>query len=326
MLDLDESWVWDFWIARDAGTFHCFFLKASRALEVPDLRHWHASVGHAVSGDLTSWTRVADALDPQPAPAFDDLATWTGSVVRGDDGRWRMFTSGLSRAEDGRVQRIGVSTSDDLLVWVREPRPLLEADPRWYAVRGPGQLETHWRDPWVCRDANGIWHLLATARSAATSTAVVAHATSRDLGVWETLPPMTLPSRRFGQAEVVSVQEVEGGWVMLFSCLSDQMPGAEPGAGGVWSVPVPPPASWDGGVDLDAAVRVTDESLYVGKVVQLPDGTWRFLAFRHADATGTFHGGLIDPVSVGWRPDGAGLRVLEADGAWRWPDASLGMR
>jgi hypothetical protein len=94
----------------------------------------------------------------------------------------------------------------------------------------------------------------------------------------------------------------------------------------VWSVPVPPPASWDGGVDLDAAVRVTDESLYVGKVVQLPDGTWRFLAFRHADATGTFHGGLIDPVSVGWRPDGAGLRVLEADGAWRWPDASLGMR
>ena len=87
----DGFWVWDFWLADDGERFHLFFLKASRALLDPERRHRRASIGHAVSEDLRSWTELADALVADDAPAPDDLATWTGSVVRGPDGRWRMF-------------------------------------------------------------------------------------------------------------------------------------------------------------------------------------------------------------------------------------------
>jgi len=91
VLRLPDSWVWDFWIVKDRATFHAFFLYASRALHDPELRHLRASVGHAVSTDLVAWQRVEDALVRGEPPNFDQTATWTGSTVQGDDGRWYMF-------------------------------------------------------------------------------------------------------------------------------------------------------------------------------------------------------------------------------------------
>ncbi len=70
VLRLPASWTWDFWLAKDQDTYHLFFLKASRALRDPDRRHWRATVGHAVSDDLRTWTEVADALVPSDAPAI----------------------------------------------------------------------------------------------------------------------------------------------------------------------------------------------------------------------------------------------------------------
>ena len=74
MLDLPDHWVWDYWGADDGARRHLFFLKAPRSLGDPDLRHRNASVGHAVSEDLQTWSPVADALLPAPSPAFDDPA------------------------------------------------------------------------------------------------------------------------------------------------------------------------------------------------------------------------------------------------------------
>lgn len=316
MFDLPDDWVWDFWVCRREELLHAFFLKAPRTLVDPERRHRHASAGHAVSQDLSTWTYLGDALQPQRPPAFDDLAIWTGCVVEAPGGDWRMFTTGLSTADDGLVQRIGVARSPDLTTWRREPKALLEADPRWYATVDSGEAVTHWRDPWVFH-AGDTWHLLATARSAATGGAVVAHAVSPDLEAWEVCPPISAASRRFLQTEVVSALPVQGRWVLLFSCLSDVMPSDPPGAGGVWSVPLPDgvfdaPADGSGCVvDLDRAVRLTDEDLYVGRLVPLPDGDVRFLAFRNRDATGRFVGGLIDPRPVEWLPDGSGLRLAE---------------
>lgn len=62
MFGLPDSWVWDFWFADDGERYHLFFLHAPKALVDPEARHYRASIGHAVSTDLTSWTRVADAL------------------------------------------------------------------------------------------------------------------------------------------------------------------------------------------------------------------------------------------------------------------------
>lgn len=322
MLELDDRWVWDSWLCQDDDAlFHVFFLNAPKSLGDPELRHRNASVGHAVSTDLRTWEHCPDALAPQAVPAFDDLAVWTGSVVRSPAGVWTMFTTGLSAADNGTVQRIGVQTSADLASWRRSPTALLEADPRWYATVGSGRPETHWRDPWVLH-AGGSWHLLATARSVDTDTAVVAHAVSADLTSWEVLPPLTTASRRFAWAEVVSVVPVDGRWVMVFCCLGDQMPTDPAGSGGIWSLPVPEsalarPAGAPPALDLDDAVRLTTEDLYAGRVVQAPGGEAVLLAFRYHDASGRLIGGLIDPVPLAWLPDGSGLVLVEAPAPWR---------
>jgi beta-fructofuranosidase len=306
VIDAADDWIWDFWVARDEADHHLFFLTAPRSLGDPELRHRHARVGHAVSTDLVTWVRRPDALLPQPSPAYDDVATWTGSVVADPAGGWRMFTSGVS-GQGGMVQRIGASTSADLDSWSRTGW-VSEADPRWYLLEDQ-RGETHWRDPFVIADGDGVWHMYLTAKAAPSSwpeargNGVIGHATSTDLLSWEVQPPLSTPDGRFDQQEVVSLVEVDGRWALIFSCLSGEMPDSRPGDGGVWSVPVDGPGA---PVDVGAAVRLTGEDLYVGRVVHGPDGPV-FLAFRNADATGMFVGGIIDPRPVGWRADGRGL-------------------
>jgi beta-fructofuranosidase len=320
LFDLDDDWVWDFWTIRDSDSpadHHLFFLHAPRALGDPDLRHGNARVGHAVSSDLRTWTRLPDALGPQPAPAFDDIATWTGSCVRGPDDWW-MFTSGLSGRGGGRVQRFGAATSTDLVSWQRTEL-VSEVDPRWYAT-ADHRGEAHWRDPFVVRGGDG-WHLYLTAKAApelwpgAHGNGVVAHLTSPDLVDWTVHPPLGGPTGRFDQLEVISLAQVEGRWALLFSCLSPEVVGAEPGCGGVWSVAVDGPGD---PVDLDRAVRMTSEDLYVGRVVDSDQGP-RFLAFENRGEDGRFTGGVTDPLPVAWSEDGAGLELAaDADIPSRW--------
>src|SRR5207245_6502917 len=93
------------------------------------------------------------ALHPGAAGEWDDLATWTGSVI-GHDGRWFMLYSGVNRSEGGLVQRIGLATSADLYVWEKHPaNPILEADPRWYEVLDlTTWYEQAWRALWLFQD------------------------------------------------------------------------------------------------------------------------------------------------------------------------------
>lgn len=304
MLRLAASWVWDFWIADDGDRYHLFFLKASRALLDPDRRHWRATVGHATSTDLRTWTEHADAVIPDDSPAFDDLATWTGSVVRGDDGRWRMFYTAVSRAEDGLTQRISSVVSDDLFTWHREPgRQVIEPDPRWYETADTRQWpDQAWRDPWVFR-ADGMWHMLITARAnhgVADGRGVIGHATSTDLTSWEVQPPLSQSGAGFGHLEVVQTVEVYGRPVGLFSCLATELAAgrrAQDPVGGVWAFPAD---SLAGPFATEDAYRITDEQLYVGRLVQDRAGDWQLLAFRNDDDNGGWVGEITDPQPVGW--------------------------
>ena len=304
------SWVWDFWTVYDepAGRHHLFYLHAPVSLGDPERRHRHARVGHASSTDLYRWRSHADPL-PEPLDGLDDLATWTGCAI-GDGERWWLFTTGLSRHDEGRVQRVGSARSSDLETWQRSAR-LITADPRSYQTLDAGWPEEHWRDPWVVHGEDGVWHMYLTARdvSGAEGCGVVGHATSPDLVDWRVEPPLSRPSGRFEWLEVIQVVAVDGRWVLLFSCLSDQMPGAAAGSGGVWSVPVQGPGS---PVSVAEAVRLTDERHYVGKVVEHA-GTPYLMAFRNQGPDGRFVGGISDPVPVRWREDGRGLELWPAE-------------
>lgn len=309
MFDLPDSWVWDFWFADDGDQYHLFFLYASRALHDPEARHYRASIGHAVSTDLVEWTRVADALVRSDAPAFDDLATWTGSTVRHPDGTWFLFYTGSSLAAGTKnIQRIGYATSSDLITWTKAPGPVLEASAPWYETIDSGAWHDEaFRDPWVFPDPEGDgWHMYVTARAPhgpVEGRGVIGHAWSADLRQWELREPLSVPSENgFGQLEVTQVEVVDGRPVLLFSCLADHaMPQRRAQRGGTWAVAAD---SVLGPFDIDRAQQLTGEDLYVGRLLRRrEDGQWMLFAFHNVDGDGRFVGGVTDPMPVGWRGD-----------------------
>ena len=247
MLTLPNAWAWDFWLADDGERFHLFYLHAPRDLGDPELRHRAAGVGHAVSTDLRTWEPLPEALTAGEPGGPDDLAIWTGCVVRpGPDDPWHMFYTGTTDVGGEVVQSTCLATSPDLGTWTREPgNPVLRADPRWYELLGEGWPGEHWRDPWVHRDPGGDgWHMLVTARARTgpdDDRGVVGAAWSLDLRRWQARPPRSAPGAGFGQLEVMQVEVVgdppAGRPVLLFACLrrSCRPPGrprSPPGASG----------------------------------------------------------------------------------------------
>lgn len=315
MMRLPDHWTWDFWTVDSGSEYHVFFLRASRALQDPERRHRRASIGHAVSSDLREWQLLPDALVASDSPAFDDLATWTGSIVRDPTGIWRMFYTAVSRKDNGMVQRIAAATSTDLTVWHKDPAgPILEADPQYYEA--DYDIETWhdlaWRDPWVMPDPQGHgWHMLITARSqtgAPHDRGVIGHARSGDLRSWTVEPPLS-ENAGFGQLEVLQFHRVAGRGVVLFSCLRSELgeERAETGTtGGIWAVACEDPTQ---GVDISEATLLTDNRLYAGRLVDDREGRTVLLAFHHTGVDGNFIGGLSDPIPVGWDEEGC-LRAV----------------
>jgi beta-fructofuranosidase len=315
-LQLPDKWVWDFWFAREGDDYHLFYLQAPSALR-PRQRHHHASIGHAVSTDLRSWTQLPDAIRPGALGEWDDLATWTGSVIE-HDGRWHMLYTGISNADEGLIQRVGLASSDDLIHWSKHPgNPVMQADPRWYESYDPSAWrDESWRDPWLFRDdRDGHLHALITARSRygpADGRGVVAHARSLDLVKWEILPPLTEPGD-FAQVECPQLVEIAGFHYILFSSLGEDHSRArverlggphETGTFafssrqryGPYSSPTAPLI----------AGSASPENLYAGRMVEDKHGDWWFMAFLAGSEEpvdgqfddDTFVGGLTDPFPV----------------------------
>jgi beta-fructofuranosidase len=306
MLRLPGAWMWDFWLADDGDRYHLFFLFASRALQDEHRRHHRASIGHAVSDDLRNWVQVGDALTAADRPAFDDLATWTGSVIRGQDDRWWLFYTGATLVDEQIRQTIGAATSTDLEVWQKEPgSPLVTADERWYERLGDGTwYEEAWRDPWVFADPAGDgWHMLITARAnhgPADDRGVIGHAHSQDLQRWEVRPPLSKPGSGFGHIECPQIASVDGQQVLLFGCLDLQFSAARRGigaTGGILYVPIDSPT---GPFDIAAARPLTSDAFYCGRLIRNRSGQPVLLAFHNFDQARQFLGELSDPMPVGW--------------------------
>ncbi|HEU4999307.1 MAG TPA: glycosyl hydrolase [Lapillicoccus sp.] len=316
MLRLPDHWVWDSWVADDGTDYHLFFLMAPRSLRDPGMRHTAARVGHAVSRDLIDWDFRGECFGPSEA-GFDDLAIWTGSVVREGD-RWRMFYTALSTAGHHIFdQRVGSAVSDDLHDWQRvSPEPALRIDGRWYKTlahtpsqtTGPdldGSSET-WRDPLVLRDPDGDgWHLFVTARSVdagRNDDGVIAHASSADLTTWTLGPPLCEPGAGFGQLEVLQNVVVDGRPVLAFTCHPhEQTPEriAEWGEYCTWSVTSPGVLGpWD---MSKARPFLPEPDLFAAPVVRMRDGRSVILGFRNLEPKGdpdNLGFEIIDPIPV----------------------------
>jgi beta-fructofuranosidase len=303
---LDTHWVWDFWLADDGELFHMYYLHAPKSLGDQNLRHRNAQVGHATSGDLANWTDLGPILGPGSPGDFDETATWTGSVLRGPDGVWRMFYTG-SRfpAADSRanIEAVGVATSTDLHTWTKRPGPVVTADGRWYETLGDSEWpEEAWRDPWVFADPQGAgWHMLLTARANtgdARDRGVIAHATSPDLDTWTVRPPLSPTGAGFAHLEVPQVVSLDSRTLLLFSCDAPALAGARADEqGGIWAVEAAAPT---GPFDTAAAELVVDERLYSGRIIRDRGGMPVMLAFENATTDGEFVGTLSDPIPLEW--------------------------
>lgn len=313
---LDTHWVWDFWVADDGEMFHLFYLRAPKSLGDPELRHRHARIGHATSTDLAVWTDHGEVLGPGAPGDFDATATWTGSVIRGDDGLWRMFYTGSVFLEQGsarNVESIGMATSADLHRWDKRDGFVLRAAEEYYEKLGDTAWhEEAWRDPWVFRDPAGDgWHMLITARGAAgtmTAGGVVGHAWSPDLDTWTVQPPLNDPSRTFAHLEVFQVAEVDGASVLLF-CASRTTDGTE----GVWVVRAD---AVPRGAAVDDASLLLAAPYYAGRIVHDRAGEPVVLAFVGSPGAGAEPAGITDPLPA---------RALLAASAPS-PDAADGIR
>jgi beta-fructofuranosidase len=305
VLRLPDHWIWDSWVADDGERFHLFFLQAPRSLRDPGLRHTAATIGHATSTDLAHWRYHGEALVPART-GWDDLALWTGSVARGDDGTWRMYYAALSSRGHGiRDQRLGMAESGDLMTWRRVgDAPVLEIDPRRYRTLDVDDTASEtWRDPFVFRDPDGDgWHMLITARDRAAprlDDGVLAAARSADMLTWELGPPLSEPGTGFGEVEVPQVRVIDGQPLLVFTCHpreQSERRKREFGAFSTWYVVGDSPT---GPWDLDAARPFEDDpKLFAAPLVQQRDGRWALLGFRNQEPEGIFSFEIVDPIPV----------------------------
>jgi beta-fructofuranosidase len=314
-LEIPGRYLWDFWFARDGDIHHLFFLTAPKTEAHPDARHPDARIGHATSFNLVDWLYHGIVLGPSAEPAWDDGATWTGSVIRRHDGKWMMFYTGTRRSDQRKIQRIGAALSDDLFTWTKiENNPLLAINGEYYETYDPARWHDEaFRDPWVYADPDGDgWRMLITARAKdglAKGAGVIGQAKSRDLMSWKVGEPVYRGSY-YGEMEVPQLFQFDGWWYCLFSNASRHMepnyvasgkPGIVTGTHYLRS------RSSQGPFELtEDRFFAGDETghFYGGKVVEAVDGNLMFMAFLNHRDDGSFVGALSDPLPVWTNPKG----------------------
>lgn len=291
MLAREHEWVWDSWYIVDGDDLHAFYLMAPKSLGDPDLRHFNARVGHSVSTDARNWSHLPEAFGPSESDGFDNLATWTGSIVRDGD-TWHLFYTGINRDTRERVQKLGHATSSDLVSWTRtSDDPILAAAHPYATLTTSADGAEHFRDPWVFFH-DRQWHMTVTANET-SGWGTVAHATSTDLNTWELQSPLVHDSH-LRQMEVTQTLQVDGKWVLIF-CAGPRdidIDGVTKGFG-TYSVPADGPI---GPFHVDRTALIAD-GIYAARVVEF-GGEVLLLGFNDTGVPGGFTGAIGDPVPL----------------------------
>jgi beta-fructofuranosidase len=210
-------------VLKVGDTYHLFHLV------LPN----HSYIAHATSHDGLNWEAAPHALSISHPGYFDDAMLWTMHVTPDPDhaGRYRMFYTGLNRADRAQVQRIGLAVSDDLIHWekqhIRNGCPAYPLDPRgrWYENERPdNRLWRSFRDPYFYEDPNtGARWMLACGRvghgpMVRRGCVVTAKEVARDQ--WEFVEPLHHPGL-YDEFECPAVIAIDGRYYLMGSIRED---------------------------------------------------------------------------------------------------------
>lgn len=328
----NDKFIWDAWYAWEGENLHAFYLQANRheCNHDPEARHNLASVGHAVRNG-NGWHEIGTTF--AKSERWDDVAIWTGCVVRAANEYLLFYTARNSReapldtpSEQQRPQHIGLATSQDLHHWERLPQSI-EAP----IIPNPGQRfgldGVAWRDPYIVRVGDKFYAFLCARLEQETECGVVAYVTSDDLLHWSNEPQFIQCPREFYQMEVPQVfwrPSGAGQRCYLIFCAQEKDCSEARRAKnlacetGTYYLPSDElPLDYEGIPAFTESARLLMPNLYAGKLLK-PEGDEApmLLGFVWADEAGNFVGGITDPVRVRFAEDGSifAANLLE-DGA-----------
>ncbi len=316
-----DKFIWDAWYAWEGETLHAFYLQANRAecQHDPEARHNLASVGHAVKGSH-GWSEIGTTFTK--STQWDDVAIWTGCVLRAADQYWLFYTARNSReaplatpSEHQRPQHIGLAISTDLHHWQRVPQSI-EAP----VIPNPGQRfgldGVAWRDPYVVR-FDDKFHVFICARlQQETECGVIAYLTSPDLQHWPLEPNFIQCPREFYQMEVPQVfwrHSGAGKRCYVIFCAQEKDCSAARRAknlacatGTYYLQSEELALEYEGIPAFTSSAQLLMPNIYAGKLLQPEsDEAPILLGFVWADEAGNFVGGISDPVRVQFADDGS---------------------
>lgn len=138
------------------GIYHLFHLI------IPN----HDYIAHAISEDGISWRRTKNALFVGDPGEWDDDMLWTMHISR-DDEQFKMYYTGLQRSDRGKIQKIGMAVSDDLIHWTKKKinqLPVSSQGPHYEDIQNNPREWLSFRDPFRFKYEEDVY-LLMCARS-----------------------------------------------------------------------------------------------------------------------------------------------------------------
>ena len=216
------------------GLYHLFHLV------LPN----HDFIAHAISKDGLNWERVENAIFIGHPGSWDDHMLWTMHVTEDpyEEGSWRMFYTGLSRRDNGTVQRIGMARSRDLIHWEKaahswkspvveppnragmisgrydssSPFPFAAAPPHYESTPEGGKGWVSFRDPFYFRnDDQGLMIMAARVNAGPLiRRGCVGCAEEVRPGEFELLPPIHHPGL-YEDVEVPNLFAINGRYYLV---------------------------------------------------------------------------------------------------------------
>lgn len=201
---INPNEIGDFEVVEHEGKLHAFYLT------LPS----HDRIGHLVSENGIEWKELPPALFTGNPGDFDGDQIWTPGIFK-NGSKWFMLYTGNER--NGKIQKIGLATSDDLMKWEKYPyNPVIAPDSHWYEKEQTGRYRIDFRDPHVVHH-DGLFHAFISAREnvgTLNRRGCAAYFVSPDGYKWKARPPACAPRTGF-DFECPSVCEIRNLYYMF---------------------------------------------------------------------------------------------------------------